>query len=263
MARANRHYIPGYIWHITHRCHRREFLLKFLKDRARWLQWLVEARKRYGLVVLNYTVTSNHIHLLVLDKAGEKVIPSSMQLVAGRTAQEYNARKKRLGAYWQDRYHATAIENGKHFRRCLVYIDLNMLRAGVVSHPREWVFCGYNEIQHPRRKNKIIAYEQLMQLLGFDRYDQMTAAYRGWIEDAIEQGAGDRQPQWSESIAVGNKKFIEGTIKKLGSRAAGRRVVQSEGQFELKDPEISYNAHFGPKKANIDHQNGYYWNVSQ
>ena len=27
MARANRHYIPGYVWHITHQCHKREFLL--------------------------------------------------------------------------------------------------------------------------------------------------------------------------------------------------------------------------------------------
>ena len=33
MARAKRHFIPGYIWHITHRCHKREFLLKFSKDR--------------------------------------------------------------------------------------------------------------------------------------------------------------------------------------------------------------------------------------
>ena len=33
MARAKRHFIPGYIWHITHRCHKREFLLKFLKER--------------------------------------------------------------------------------------------------------------------------------------------------------------------------------------------------------------------------------------
>ena len=33
MARAKRHYIPGYIWHITHRCHKREFLLR---HRGRW-----------------------------------------------------------------------------------------------------------------------------------------------------------------------------------------------------------------------------------
>jgi putative transposase len=60
MPRANRHYIPGYVWHITHRCHKKEFLLKFARDRRRYLQWLFEAKKRYGLTVLNYMVTSNH-----------------------------------------------------------------------------------------------------------------------------------------------------------------------------------------------------------
>ena len=34
-----------------HHCHKREFLLKFGKDRLRWLQWLYEAKKRYGLVI--------------------------------------------------------------------------------------------------------------------------------------------------------------------------------------------------------------------
>ena len=40
MARAKRHFIPGYIWHIKHRCHKREFLLKFSKDRRRYMQWI-------------------------------------------------------------------------------------------------------------------------------------------------------------------------------------------------------------------------------
>ncbi len=65
MPRANRHYIPGYVWHITHRCHKKEFLLKFGRDRRRWLWWLFEAKKRFGFSVLNYSITSNHIHLLV------------------------------------------------------------------------------------------------------------------------------------------------------------------------------------------------------
>jgi len=33
MPRANRFFIPGYIYHITHRCHDRKFLLKFDKDK--------------------------------------------------------------------------------------------------------------------------------------------------------------------------------------------------------------------------------------
>ena len=84
MARANRHYLPGHIWHITHRCHKKEFLLKFSRDCRRWLQWLFVARRRYDLVILDYVVTSNHIHLLVLDQEGRDVIPRSIQLVAER-----------------------------------------------------------------------------------------------------------------------------------------------------------------------------------
>jgi len=156
MARAHRHFLPGHIWHITHRCHKKEFLLKFSRDRHNWIRWLFEAKKRYGLCVLNYIVTSNHIHLLVKDTK-EGAIPESMQLIAGRTAQEYNQRKKRKGAYWEDRYHATAIESDEHFFQCLVYIDMNMVRAGVVKHPKGWLHSGYQQIQNLRGHLSLIS----------------------------------------------------------------------------------------------------------
>ena len=53
MPRANRHFLPDHIWHITHRCHKKDYLLKFAKDRDCWIRWLYEARKRYGLCILN------------------------------------------------------------------------------------------------------------------------------------------------------------------------------------------------------------------
>ena len=185
MARAKRHYLPGYIWHITHRCHNREFLLKFRKDRYQWLQWLYQARKRYGLTVLNYMVTSNHIHLLVAGDGDRDVIPKSMQLIAGRTGQEYNQRKKRKGAFWEDRYHATAIESGDHFFRCLIYMDLNMVRAGIVAHPSQWPFCGYNEIQKPRKKNVLINYDKLMELFDTSSYEQTRLYYKEWVNESL------------------------------------------------------------------------------
>lgn len=132
MPRASRYFLAGYVWHLTHRCHKKEFLLKFARDRQRWRQWLFEARKRYGLCVLDYIVTSNHIHLLVHDR-GQGEIARSMQLIAGRTAQEYNQRKRRKGAYWEDRYHATAVDTEGYLARCMTYIDLNMVRAGALS----------------------------------------------------------------------------------------------------------------------------------
>jgi putative transposase len=71
-------------------------LLKFGKDRQVWLDWLFEARKRFGTVILNYAATSNHIHLLVYDANGGEVIPKTVQLAAsvrmcewGRTKVKY------------------------------------------------------------------------------------------------------------------------------------------------------------------------------
>ena len=166
MPRANRHYLPGYVWHITHRCHKQEFLLKFNKDKRRWLHWLFEAKKRYGLSILNYVVTSNHIHLLVVDTM-EGVIAKSIQLIAGRTAQEYNQRKKRKGAFWEDRYHAVAVATDDHLLKCLVYIDLNMVRAGVVKHPLDWGFGGLKEIFNPPQRYKLIDRKSLLEKCGY------------------------------------------------------------------------------------------------
>lgn len=187
MARASRHYIPGFIWHITHRCHKQEFLLRFRKDRHCWTQWLYQARKRYGVTILNYMVTSNHIHLLVKDTGVKDSLSRTIQLTAGRTAQEYNNRKHRKGAFWEDRYHAVAVESGEHLIRCLVYIDLNMVRAGAVRHPSEWEYSGYNEIQRPRRKFVIISYDDLMNLAGYSDYDSFREAHRGWVEAEAER----------------------------------------------------------------------------
>ena len=260
MARAKRHYIPGHIWHITHRCHKREFLLKFARDRRRWLQWLLEAKKRYGLVVLNYIVTSNHIHLIVVDDGDRGVIAKSMQLIAGRTGQEYNQRKKRKGAYWEDRYHATAVESGEHLLRCMIYVDLNMLRAGIVHHPSEWVSSGYSEIQCPRRKCSLIAYERLRALAGFDSYDEFRVSHRNWVTAALDNSGSTRDSMWTQSIAVGSEEFIGRTKEALGISAKGRKVLESGEVFHLREPTVSYNLDFGTKNNDIGGENSYFWN---
>ena len=185
MPRANRYFLPGHVWHITHRCHKKEFLLKFSKDRKRWRYWLFEAKKRYGLCVLNFIITSNHIHLLVVDR-GRGEIARSMQLIAGRTAQEYNQRKKRKGAFWEDRYHATAVDTEDYLARRMVYIDLNMVRTGVVSYPEDWCWSGYHEIQKPPQRYAVIDIDALLELFGVNRYEQYQQFHQGWIEGALK-----------------------------------------------------------------------------
>lgn len=99
-----------------------------------------------------------------------------------------------------------------------------MVRAGVVAHPSMWSFCGYNEIQEPRRKKILINYERLKELVGTGSYGQLRSSYKGSINEYLGDGRKNRQDEWTRSIAVGSRSFIENVKALLGFRAKGRRV---------------------------------------
>jgi REP-associated tyrosine transposase len=249
------------VWHITHSCHKKEFLLKFAKDRRSWRSWLFEAKKRFGLRVLNFVVTSNHIHLLAID-SGPDVIPKSLQLIAGRTAHEFNQRKERKGAFWEDRYQATAVDRNEHLIRCLLYIDLNMVRAGVVNHPAEWEVSGYNEIQNPPERYGVIDMPGLRSYCGISNPEQFSEQYRQWVQEAIIYGTNQRESSWSESIAVGSVGYVEYIRTRLGLKRNGRVIEEQEfGRCVLREEPEPYNAVFAPKNERLRPENGYFWDI--
>ncbi len=239
--------------------------MKLVRDRKRWINWLFEAKKRFGLNVFNYMVTSNHIHLLVYDNTGRDAIPKSIQLIAARTGQEYNLRKQRKGAFWEDRYHATAIEKNTHLERCLVYIDLNMVRAGVVDHPQMWPFCGYNEIQNPPRRYRIIDIDRLTKLLGFTNLHDFQSAHKRWVEASLTVGKSERESEWTESIAVGGRSFVEKVKENLDFRAKGRTITGNKDQYQLREKvSIFGNTSIHGSESDAGHHivmdNSFFWN---
>ncbi|MGI9225829.1 MAG: transposase [Woeseiaceae bacterium] len=246
MSRANRIFTEGRVWHITHRCHKRSFLLKFVRDRRRWRHWLFEARRRYGLSVLNYIVTSNHIHLLCADR-GQGEIPRSLQLIAGRTAQEFNARKNRNGAFWEGRYHATAVQTDSHLARCVTYIDLNMVRARAVKHPREWEVSGYNEIQNPWQRKRAIDFDPLMKFLNVESHRELAALQNQLLDDEI--GVVRRNPIWTEAVAVGDDCYLQDMKDSLGARGYHKQIAGEQGAKILKELDPCYLSYLDPKMS--------------
>jgi putative transposase len=254
MPRGNRYRLAGHIWHLTERCHRKQFLLKFACDRRAWIKWLYAARQRYGLSVLNYQVTSNHVHVLVLDH-GEGEIAAGMQLIAGCVGRAYNRRKHRPGAFWADCYHATAVDTDEHLARCFTYIDLNMVRAGVVEHPRQWPDAGYQEIQRPPQRYRIIDREALCGLLGTTD-DTLAQLQNEWIAAAVATGRTGREPQWSEAVAVGRRSFVERVQSELGHRALHRCVEELDGVSVLRDPVPPYGPNLSGGMATVSVNSG-------
>jgi putative transposase len=238
VPRGHRFRLEGQICHITDRCHRKQFLLRFARDRRAWVRWLYRSRKRFGLCVLNYQVTSNHIHLLVRDR-GHGEVARSMQLVAGCVARAYNTRKQRRGAYWEDFYHSTVVDTDEHLARCFTYIDLNMVRAGVVDHPRDWQESGYQEIQNPPGRYRIIDRRALAELLAVDERD-LDRVQNEWIDLRLGEGELEREGQWSEAVAVGRASFVEGVKDRLGQRARYRQIEENDGTWLLREPSGAY-----------------------
>jgi putative transposase len=185
-----------------------------------------------------------------------------IQLVAGRTAQEYNIQKRRKGAFWEDRYHATAIETGKYLRQCLVYVDLNMLRAGVVKHPEEWAHGGYHEIQGNKRRNTIIDLKALASVLELNGVDALRIAHLEWLEESLRGEASKREEIWSQSIAVGSVEFTLRTQTALNHRGRNRVITENDDVFVLREGKERYGSIFGVKNEPIVPKNTIYLNIS-
>ena len=200
-------------------------------------------------------------HLFILLSNKEDVIPKSIQLIAGRTGREYNIRKNRKGTFWEDRYHATAVKTDGHLIRCLAYIDLNMVRAGVVQHPSEWEFGGYAEIQSPKQRYTIVNHRELVNLLGMKDEVQLLESHRQWVEEILNSGTNKRDARWTESIAVGDQEFVSATKNKLGAKAVGRKIYGENNDYELRESQIPYSPLFTPEKWYLTLENGYYWDV--
>ena len=223
---------------------------------------LFKSKKRYGLVVLDYIVTSNHIHLLVVGDGDRDTIPRSMQMVAGQTGQEYNRRKNRRGAFWEDRYHATAIESGTHLIQCLVYIDMNMVRTGVVTHPSQWQWSGYNEIQHPKQRYAIIDYDRLYALFGLASVAQLTEVHKKMLEEALIVDRHKREAKWSQAVAVGSASYIEKIKKQLGMKVVHRKASCVGDGFELREEDAPYNTDSAPESERLRSNNSLSWDLS-
>ena len=83
-------------------------------------------------------------------------IAQMMHLPSGAVARHLNRRKEHEGSVWEHPYQCTMIEDGKHLLNCLRYVDMNMVRAGIVEHPRDWRWCGYDELVGIRKRYRLI-----------------------------------------------------------------------------------------------------------
>jgi len=230
MPRANRYMLEGNTYHLVNRCLNKEFLFRFAKDRSEYCRWLTEGVKRFKVPIYAYCVTSNHVHLVVRASSTESVA-ELMHLVDGTIGRNYNRRKDRTGPFWNDQYSCVAVESGRHLLSCLVYVHLNMVRAGVVGTPEEWKWCGHSELIFGKSHHRIIDMESLLGLFNGVKHEEFVDSYKSLLVSKLKIENPAREPGWTENLAVGSQRFVESIKKEYPSRVALETFEIKDGDF--------------------------------
>ncbi len=124
-----------------------------------------------------------------------------------------------------------------------------MVRAGVVSHPGEWPYNGYCEIQSPPPRYAVIDRKALTELLGADDFEQCCQIHKGRVYDALKSVQLQRDLMWSQNLAVGHKDYVENIKTALVITVHSRSVIEDSGAYALKEPAVPYTAYLEGEKS--------------
>jgi len=108
---------------------------------------------------------------------------------------------------------------------------------------------------------EVIVARPLEVLIGAGSYDKLRSSHKGWIEEYLEDEAKNRQDEWTGSIAVGSRPFIEEVKALLGFKAKERAVIEGNEGYQLREESAHYKALFGAEKDDIGLENTYFWDV--
>lgn len=129
--------------HLVQRGHNREAVFTSDHDRAAYLETLVEFRQALGLKIYAYCLMTNHVHLIVDPGDDGANISQLMKRLAGRHTRRLNHLHGRTGTAWQGRFRCSPIDSDRYLLACSRYIDLNPVRANMVSSPADFRWSSY------------------------------------------------------------------------------------------------------------------------
>ena len=66
-----------------------------------------------------------------------------MQAIARRYVGSFNARYRRTGTLWEGRFKSALVDSERYALACYRSIELNLVRAGIVTSPREYRWSSH------------------------------------------------------------------------------------------------------------------------
>jgi putative transposase len=228
MARLPRLTLPGYPHHIIQRGNNRQPIFASSADYDALLALIEEYSKKFGVAIHSYVLMSNHFHLLATP-ADVEGIPQLMQAVGRSYVRSFNNRQARTGTLWEGRYKSTLIQADRHLLACMVYIDLNPVRAFIAADPAAYPWSSHLHYVG-RRVDKLVTPHALYWELGntpFAREHRYAELVRAGIGPQQQQALTDAT---FRGWALGEADYVADlqrrTERRLSKGKAGRPMTK-------------------------------------
>lgn len=215
MARLPRFTIPGQPQHVIQRGNNREIIFVTNEDYHFYLKKLKDACLKFQCDIHAYVLMTNHVHLLITPYS-ENGISKVMQSLGRTYVQYFNNLYNRTGTLWEGRYKATVLDSEQYFLTCSQYIELNPVRANMVSDVAEypWSSYHYNALGE---KNSLLTPHQTYQALGRSKTKRQLS-YRALFDSQVSNTEiDDIREATNKAWVLGNDRFKE-QIEKLSGR---------------------------------------------
>jgi hypothetical protein len=92
---------------------------------------------------------------------------------------------------------------------------MNMVRAGVVTHPADWDGGAWGELSGAWPRDGVIDHERLRQCLACATEKECREWYRRTLDALCRRGQPAREPVWTAAAAVGGRTWIERLADRL------------------------------------------------
>ena len=183
MARRARLFLSDVPLHLIQRGHNRAACFLAEADCLVYLNMLRECAEKAGCAVHAYVLMTNHVHML-LSPSEQAAGSRMMKALSQRYVQYFNRRHQRSGTLWEGRYRSCIVENEYYFLTCQRYIELNPVRAAMVSHPGAYRWSSYSA-NAEGTPDPLITPHDIYRRLAVEPLDRQ-AAYRELFTDEID-----------------------------------------------------------------------------
>jgi putative transposase len=122
--------VAGVPMHVVQRGIDRARVFRDDDDRQHYLVDLHACASAESVALHGYVLMDNHVHLLMSSPIAGGV-SRALRALGSRFVRRYNSRHGRTGPLWEGRFRSSVIADDRYLFRCLAYIELNPVRAGM------------------------------------------------------------------------------------------------------------------------------------